>query len=80
MPVAASLTVKAALLVIRSVLVPLSMLKAMVGAVGAKVSPVMAMELLAMLALLVEFVKVPAAMLMAPVKESTALVGVNLAV
>ena len=69
--------VSAPLLVILSeVLEPLSVVKATVGAVGAKVSPVIATELLATLLLLVEFVNAPAATLMAPVRELTPLVGV----
>ena len=47
-----------------------------IATVGAKVSPVIATELLTTLALPLEFVNAPATTLMAPVRELTPLVGV----
>ena len=76
---AAVLKVKAALLVRRSPLVPLSVVKLTVGVLGANVSPAIATELLTML-LTPPTVNAPAAMLIAPLMALVEAVGVNVAV
>ena len=72
-PVGASLKVKV-MVAVSPALRALALL--VIVRVGAKVSPVIATELLTTLALPVEFVNAPAATLMAPVRELTPLVGV----
>ena len=72
-PVGASLKVKV-MVAVSPALRALALL--VIATVGAKVSPVIATELLTTLALPLEFVNAPAATLMAPVRELTPLVGV----